>query len=101
SAITTQLLDQGLKPALTRDTDETVLDLSRGPASGPAVLAHDGISGVLLGGAARLAVQGGREEQRLALRGAGGDDAVDRRAEAHVEHPVGLIEDEDANTVEC
>ena len=28
------------------------------------------------------------------------DDAVDRRAEAHVEHAVGLVEDEDPNVVE-
>src|SRR5918996_253295 len=40
--------------------------------------------------------------------GAGGDscaghaghDAVDLRLEAHVEHPVGLVEDEDLDTVE-
>ena len=42
-------------------------------------------------------VKGGGEEQRLSLVGASADDAVDRWAEAHVEHPVGLIEHEDAD----
>ncbi len=42
-----------------------------------------------------------REEQRLALALALGDDAVDGGLEAHVEHPVGLIEDEDLDRLEA
>src|SRR6185295_547861 len=40
------------------------------------------------------------EEQGLAVARAGGDDPVDGRAEAHVEHAVGLVEDEDLDVVE-
>ena len=57
-------------------------------------------AGVLLGGAAGLAVERGGEEEGLALARALGDDAVDGRAEAHVEHAVGLVEDEDPDLVE-
>ena len=37
----------------------------------------------------------GREHQRLPLRRHGFDDAADRGEEAHVEHPVGLVEHEE------
>ena len=40
-----------------------------------------------------------REEQRLALGGGLGDDPVDGGLEAHVEHPVGLVEDEDPHVL--
>ena len=50
--------------------------------------------------AARLAVQRRREEQRLAAGRARADDAVDGGAEAHVEHPVGLVEHECADVGE-
>ena len=49
---------------------------------------------------AGLAVERGREEQRLALARALVDDAVDGRAEAHVEHPVGLVEHQRADVGE-
>ena len=52
------------------------------------------------GDAAGLAVERGREEQRLAVARRGGHDAVDDRAEAHVEHAVGLVEDEDPDARE-
>ncbi len=43
----------------------------------------------------------GREEQRLAaLGGRGGEDALDVVAEAHVEHAVALVEDDDLEVVE-
>ena len=50
--------------------------------------------------AAGLAVERGREEQRLAVARALGDEPVDGRAEAHVEHPVGLVEHERLDLVE-
>ena len=50
--------------------------------------------------AADLAVERGREEQRLAVVRALADDAVDGGAEAHVEHAVGLVEDEDLDVGE-
>ena len=50
---------------------------------------------VRAGELAHLAVERGREEHRLPLLGQAPDEAVDLRLEAHVEHPVGLVEDED------
>ena len=49
---------------------------------------------------ADLAVERGREEHRLPLGGKAPDDLVDLRLEAHVEHPIGLVEDEDGDRVE-
>jgi hypothetical protein len=42
----------------------------------------------------------GREEHGLPLPGEPRDDPVDLGLEAHVEHPVGLVENEDAHAVE-
>src|SRR5439155_6261628 len=42
----------------------------------------------------------GREEHRLPLARHAPEDPLDLRLEAHVEHPVGLVEDEDADAVE-
>ena len=42
----------------------------------------------------------GREHQVLAARREQGDDPLDVRQEAHVEHPVGLVEDEDLDLAE-
>ena len=49
---------------------------------------------------ADLAVERGREEHRLPVAREPPHDAVDLRLEAHVEHPVGLVEDEDLDGVE-
>ena len=46
------------------------------------------------------AVERGGEEHRLAVGGHGAQDAVDLRLEAHVEHAVGLVEDERPDGVE-
>ena len=43
---------------------------------------------------------GRREERRLPLRRRGGEDRLDVLGEAHVEHLVRLVEDEDAHRVE-
>ena len=59
-----------------------------------------GVAGVGGGELAGRALQRGREEQGLAVGRGLGDDPADRRLEAHVEHPVGLVEDEDADAVE-
>ena len=45
-------------------------------------------------------VDGGREQQRLAFGGDGIDDFADLRPKAHVEHAVGLVEDELLNVAE-
>ena len=59
-----------------------------------------GVAGVGGGDLAGRPLQGRREEQGLAVRRRLGDDPVDRRLEAHVEHAVGLVEDEDAGPVQ-
>jgi hypothetical protein len=59
-----------------------------------------GVAGVGGGDLAGGALKRGGEEQRLARVGRLRDDPVDSGLEAHVEHPVGLVEDEDANSVE-
>ena len=56
----------------------------------------DVAAGIARVGARLLAGRGlerRREEQRLAIARRPGDDPVDRRLEAHVEHPVGLVDD--------
>ena len=47
-----------------------------------------------------LAVERGREQHRLPLARHATQDLLDLRLEAHVEHPVGLVEDEDLDAVE-
>jgi hypothetical protein len=46
------------------------------------------------------ALEGGREEQGLAVGRGLGDDAVDGGLEAHVEHAVGLVQDEEADVLQ-
>ena len=77
-----ELLDGLGSGALVGDLDELrVLDLA---ADG----AHDGV------------VDGGGEEQGLTLVGDAVDDLLHVRPEAHVEHAVGLVEDENLDVVE-
>ena len=49
----------------------------------------------LAGDASGLAIQSRGEEQRLTVLRAGRDDPVNRGPEAHVEHPIGLVEHDD------
>ena len=51
-------------------------------------------------GADLLLVKGRREQQRLAVGGGEADDLADGGQEAHVEHAIGLVEDEDLDLVE-
>ncbi|HYB22779.1 MAG TPA: hypothetical protein VED41_03210 [Solirubrobacteraceae bacterium] len=99
-AVATELADERLDPVLVSDLHEPVLDLRvRAPLPG-AVLMGRRVVRVPFGESSGLAVEGGREEQRLSLLRAGGDDPVDRRAKAHVEHPIGLIEDQHPDPVQ-
>ena len=41
-----------------------------------------------------------REAERLAVERRGAQDALDLRREAHIEHPVGLVEDDEADAAE-
>ena len=90
--------------ALTRarasTAQEAVLDLRRLDL-GRDVLVARRVVRVLLRDAAGLAVERRAEEQRLAVARALRDDAVDGRAEAHVEHAVGLVEDEDLDVAQA
>ena len=54
----------------------------------------DGIHRVGAGELGDGAVEGGAEEHRLPVRRHAAEDPVDLRLEAHVEHPVGLVEHE-------
>ena len=58
------------------------------------------VARVLLCDPAGLSLERCREEERLTVARHLGHDAVDGRAEAHVEHPVGLVEREHPHTVE-
>ena len=54
----------------------------------------------LRGEPADLVGEGRREKQRLALRRKHADDALDVGDESHVQHAVGLVEDEDLHLAE-
>ena len=58
------------------------------------------IAGVAVDQLLDLTREGGREEDGLALLGGGVEDLLDVVAEAHVEHPVGLVEDRHLELVE-
>ena len=87
-------LDQRVELGLTGDGDERVADVDACRAGLKLGLVVAGIGGVGAGQTADLAVQRGREEERLALLRQPAHDPVDLRLEAHVEHPVGLVKDE-------
>ena len=74
------------------------------PAHGLGLRLVNVATGISRVGARLLAGRGlerRREEQRLAIARGAGDDPVDRRLEAHVEHPVGLVDDQDPYVLEA
>ena len=79
---------------LVLDGEEAVLDgdLDRGRRR--HVLVAGRVLGVRGGEPAGLALERRGEEERLAVQRGLLDDAVDRGLEAHVEHAVGLVEDQ-------
>ena len=88
-ALAGELLDERLHTLLVAYGEEPVLDRVL-VAARLAVLVGDRAPRVARRQAAGDAVERGGEEQRLAVARAGRHDAIDGRAEAHVEHPVGL-----------
>ena len=66
----------------------------------PRGLDLDRIGQELVGEALDFRRHGGREEQRLAGEGQDLADPLDVRDEAHVEHAVGLVDDEDLDAGE-
>ena len=96
-SISREVLDERLDLRVGLDRDEAVLDLARRALVGQPALEARGAVRVLLRQLADLAVERGREEHRLAVARQPAHDLVDLRQEAHVEHPIGLVEDEDAD----
>ena len=94
-----QEVDQGVQLAVVGDRDEPVVDLLDRLGRRLGLVAA-GVVGVGAGQDAHLTVQGGREEHGLAAGRQPADDPVDLRLEAHVEHPVGLVEDEHLDLVQ-
>ena len=79
--------------------DDPLLDAAHG-CRGRGRLDPHGIVEQGLGQFGDLRRHGGREHRRLPARADGGGDLLDRMDEAHVEHAVGLVEDEPAGFVE-
>ena len=99
-AVALELLDQAVELAVVRDRDEGVLDLALLLPFGQLGLEAGRVARVGAGELADLAVERRREEHRLAVGRQPADDLVHLRLEAHVEHPVGLVEDERPDAVE-
>src|SRR3954467_3221931 len=99
--VVAEQLDEPVELVRRRDLDERVLDLAlvhvveleRG-------LERGGVLRVLACELGDLAVERRGEEHRLAVARHPPQDPLDLRAEAHVEHPVRLVEDEDLDAVE-
>ena len=89
-----QHVDQGLHLGLGRHLHEPVIDLLHRLIAGIGLVVR-GVGRVAAGEPAHLAVERGREEHRLAILRQPSHDPVDLRLEAHVEHPVGLVQHQD------
>ena len=85
----------------SRDRDEVCSTASPSCRHGPLGLEAARVARVRAGELADLAVERGREEHRLALGGQPAEDLLHLRAEAHVEHAVGLVEHEDRDVVDA
>jgi hypothetical protein len=99
-AFARQLLDERVEPIGAAEAAEAVIDGLGGAPRRRTMLVDGRIGRVAAGHATGLAVERRREEQRLTVRRAGADDTVDGGLEAHVEHPVGLVEHEHLDVVE-
>ena len=95
SARSAARLSAGSRPAMTRNWLTVVAAVA-----GRDDLDANGIGQEVVGEALDLRRHGRREEQRLAGEGQEFDDALDVGDEAHVEHAVGLVDDEDLDAVE-
>src|SRR5579864_5996952 len=93
-------LDQRVDLAVVGHRDEVVLDDAVVVLDLAPRLEGRGIARVGHCELPDLAVERRGEEHRLPVLRDSADDALDLRAEAHVEHAVGLVEDEDLDAVE-
>jgi hypothetical protein len=94
-----ELADQGVELRLVAEVDEAVLDLGL-LLDLRLVDVAARVAGVGGGEIAGGSFEGGREEESLAIAGHLPDDPIDRGLEAHVEHTVGLVEDEDPDPLQ-
>ena len=99
ATVTAELADELVELVLVADRDEAVVDLGAS-LSRWGVLVLASVAGVGARNTPGLALERRREEEGLALGRDLGDDAVDGGAKAHVEHAVGLIEDEHLHVLE-
>ena len=93
-------LDEAVDLVGRGDRDEAVVDLAVGVLGRQLGGEPRRVERVRLRERADLTVERRGEEHRLALRRQHPDDLLDLRLEAHVEHPVGLVEDEDPDRAE-
>ena len=91
---------EGGRLGVVADLVEYLIDRWRTGITGPvnADLARG--AGMMLDEPADRRREGGGEEHRLALGRGRGQELLEILAEAHVEHPIGLVEDEDLDSGE-
>ena len=95
-----QLVEKGLQPVLLFYPDEAVLDVGARTACRRSMLMDPWPLGVFPGQTSSVAIKSRREEQRLPCLRAHRHDPLDRRAKAHVEHAIGLVEHQHPDRVE-
>ena len=98
--VVSEHLDEGLHLVLGRDPHEPVVRLAALDLARKLCVEAARIVRVRARELGNLAVERGREEHRLALARKPADDRVDLGLKAHVQHPIRLVEDEDADAVE-
>ncbi len=94
-----QLAHERVELGVVGDGHEAVADVRLALGLGRELVAAR-VGRVRVGDLAGGAVERGAEEERLALARRALHDAVDRGPEAHVEHAVGLVEDQGRDLVE-
>ena len=87
-------VDQPLDLAVGGDRDELVLDLAVGLRRGSSASKRDRVVGVARASSPTAPSSVAEKSIVWRLRRQAPDDPVDLGLEAHVEHPVGLVEDE-------
>ena len=101
-AVGLEQLDQPVELVLGRDRDERVVDDAVAVARRRARRPRSGSGCRVYARASSPTSPSSVAEKSIVWRsrGSAAEDLLDLRAEAHVEHPVGLVEDEDPDVVE-
>jgi hypothetical protein len=100
AVLVAKLPDKSLELRMGPDVDEAVHDVAAALGGGAVDVAAR-LAGVRRCLPACRALERRREEQRLAITRHAGDDPIDCRLEAHVEHAVGLVEHQYADVCEA